>query len=197
MKKTLLIPVAMMFLLVAGCKNEKAAESNGDSIQHDSAAAIADTTLWGHMGDGTSMNVMEFVSDKGDTLYLCRTSEQTGEEADILGDIRNNTDRFAVTTRGANVDEGLSIRTCINVSQLMGVWKNGNDKLSFYVDGTADNEQRHYKQWNVMNGHLIISGKTKTEYGETDRIDTMRILMMTEDSLTLLTPQHEELKYGK
>lgn len=200
MKKTLFIPALFACLLLSNCRcGSQNAGDHNDTLQIDSMriAETPDSTLWGRMGDGSSMNVLEFITEKGDTLYLAKTSEQTQLEADMIGGLRNFTDRYAITTRGAQVDEGLSIQTCINVSQMMGTWKNEQVKLSLFADGTADNGAANYTSWKVMNGKLVLSGKTNTEYGETDRIDTMTIVRLDDDSLFLTTPQHESLAFGR
>lgn len=198
MKKTLCVPIAFACLLAFDCQCTEKKEKDDDTLQIDTIQPqVLDSTLWGRMGEGTSMNVMEFITDGGDTLYLSRTSEQTEQEAEMIGDLRNFTDRFAITTRGANVDEGTSIQTCINVSQLMGTWKNSSSTLALYVDGSADNGVANYKSWKVMNGKLILSGKVTTEYGETDRIDTINIVQLDDDSLKYVTPQHEIVAFGK
>lgn len=201
MKKALYVPLLMASVLMSNCHCSKTGDPNSpDSaslLTGDSLQTPADSTLWGRMGEGTSMNVMEFITDNGDTLYLQRYSEQTEQEGEVVGFVRNFTDRFAVTTRGKNIDEGNSIQTCVNVSQMMGTWKGKDGNLSLYVDGSADNGFAHYTSWQMVNGMIVLSGKISTEYGETDRIDTMQIQYLDDDSLKLLTPQHEVLSFGK
>lgn len=203
MRKPLLLPLLLLSLLLVECRptqtNDKdtADSTKVDSAQHDSIATV-DSTLWGRLGDGTSMHVLEFITDKGDTLYLSRTSEQTQLDAEMMGTIRGNaSDRFAVTTRGKQVDEGLSLQTCINVSELMGMWKNAKTQLFLYADGSAQSNANDYTKWQIVNGKLLLSGKAQTEYGETDRTDSLRIVWLDEDSLKLQTPHHEELSFGK
>lgn len=200
MKKTLFVPVAfaaMAFFVCNSCKNNKVEDNDstntGDSIKIEEAV---DSTLWGRIGEGSGMSVVEFISDKGDTMYLRKESED-GTIASMLGSLRNNTDRFAVTVANAADPEAAYLLTCVNVTELMGVWKNKNLKLSIFADGAADCEASKYTGWKMINGKLVFTGTTTTEYGETARVDTMIITQLDEDSLKYMTPQHEEIKLGR
>lgn len=201
MKKTVIVPVLFASLLLCNCHCTKSNPTDGTDSEKQKPAtdtAMADSSIWGKMGEGTSMNVMEFVTDKGDTLYLSRFCEETGNDAEVKGDIRNFSDRFAVTMTGSNEEEVHSILSCVNVSQLMGTWKDATGgTLTLYIDGTADKGPANYTAWQICNGRLILSCKVSTEYGETSRNDTMIIDQLYEDSLKLLTPQHEVLSFGR
>lgn len=199
MKKILFLPAAILLLNLvsscSSCKQEPGDEDDtikvGDSIKIEEAP---DSTLWGHLGESTGMSVIEFVTEKGDTIYVRRGSDDM-EAAGMMGTIRNYTDRFAITVSADEEEPYLT--SCVNTSELMGVWKNRTYKLSLYADGTADNEQAHYTAWRVINGRLVLTGSTSTEYGETARIDTMTITYLDEDSLKLITPLHEEINLGR
>lgn len=203
MKKCfLLLSVISMMIGFAACKKgqDSNLSNNKDSLMlRDSLklVEVLDTTYWGHMGDGTAMSMLEFVTDNGDTLYLRRSNEETGEQGQMLGTIRNSTDRFAVIIGNRQDAEAMYADVCINASELMGMWKNKDTKIALYVDGAADNETYHYTKWQLINGKLVLSGKTSTEYGETDRIDTMLITYLDEDSLMFTTPQHNEIRLGR
>lgn len=199
MKKTLYVPILFSLLLLSNCRCGKKAGNDVNSPENDTVGQVEnrDSTLWGRMGDGTTMNVLEFITDEGDTLYLSKMSEETEQEGEMIGSVRNFTDRFAVTTRGEAVDDGASLLTCVNVSQLMGTWKTSDMVLSLYADGTAGNGMANYSGWKVMNGKLVLAGKVNTEYGETDRFDTLQILRLDEDSLLMVTPQHETIAFGR
>lgn len=199
MKKSALVTIfALVLITLTRCQcTQKPATNTTDTLDSLPFDTIVDSTLWGHMGEGTAMSVVEFITEAGDTLYLPKTNEQTGEDADMMGDIRNYSDRFAITIKGSLEDEFTSIATCINVSEMMGPWRSGTNTLTLYVDGHADQKGGEYNGWKIRNGHLVLTGKVNTEYGATERSDTMTILYLDEDSLHLLTPQHETLKYGR
>lgn len=198
MKKSALLVIALVVLMMTRCQckptPQETQTETTDSIPLDT---VPDSTLWGRMGDGTAMSVVEFITESGDTLYLPKTNQLTGEDAEMMGDIRNFSDRFAVTVQGDLADESASLATCVNVSQMMGQWKSGNTKLALYVDGNADQTGGDVKGWKMCNGRLILSAQVSTEYGKTERNDTMTLLYLDEDSLHLLSPQHEIIKFGR
>lgn len=199
MKKAFIVLIAFAALAFCACNSCKKGNDVSDTIKVGDSIKIVeavDSTLWGRMGEGTAMNVVEFISDKGDTLYLRKQSDE-GEPAHMVGSISNFTDRFAITVASIGDEESAYLLTCINTSQLLGVWKNKDTKLSLFADGAADNEAAKYTQWRLINGKLVLSGSTTTEYGETARTDTMIITLLNEDSLKYTTPQHEEVKLGR
>lgn len=193
---------AMTALVVSCACKDKNKNQDKTNVAEPTVAqeekAVPDSTVWGHLGEGTSMNILEFITDNGEVLMVRRDSEETGEMGQMLGTLRDGlTDRFAMTINNRNDEESMYINTCINVTELMGVWRNGENVLSLYSDSTASNEAAHYTAWKIYNGKLILSGKTSTEYGEIDRMDTMTISYLDEDSLKFITPQHEEIAFGK
>lgn len=126
MKRTAFIIFALLTITgFHSCNNRtETAEPNNDTIVAHRGidtllvVTIPDSALWGHMGEGTGMSVLEFITDNDDTLYLNRTSEVTGKDGVLKGDIRNYTDRFCILT----TDNGESLKLAINVTQLQEVW---------------------------------------------------------------------------
>lgn len=203
MKKTVLfsslLAVAWCVLLCTSCKDKPNGGDDADSLQTDSLnlpVQVADSTVWGRLGEGTSMSVYEFITDDGDTLQLLRTSNE-GEDGIVLGDINPEADRFAVCIGHRGEEGSECIRTLINTTQLMGVWKAEGRQLTLSVGGDAYSNVSGYSGWQLVNGKLVLRGTMTTEYGETDRIDTMRISWLDKDTLKLITPQHEEIAFGR
>ena len=98
-----------------------------DSIKNSSATHSTDTllvitmpedALWGRLGEGTGMSVLQFITDNGDTLYINKESEITGRAGTIYGGIRNYTDRFCITT----TDGGTALLKAVNVTELQETW---------------------------------------------------------------------------
>ena len=98
-----------------------------DSIKNSSATHSTDTllvitmpedALWGRLGEGTGMSVLQFITDNGDTLYINKESEITGRAGTIYGGIRNYTDRFCITT----TDGGATLLKAVNVTELQETW---------------------------------------------------------------------------
>lgn len=79
---------------------------------------MPENALWGHLGEGTGMSVLEFITDKGDTLYIKKESEITGKPGVIYGSIRNYTDRFCLTT----TDGGETLVKAVNVTEMQELW---------------------------------------------------------------------------
>lgn len=93
----------------------EASTSHNDTLL---VITMPDNAIWGHLGENTGMSVLEFITDKGDTLYLSKESEITGQAGAIYGSIRNNTDRFCITT----TDDGATLQKAINVTEMQEIW---------------------------------------------------------------------------
>lgn len=203
MRKALFIPsILLLLFFVVACKQQPKPEEtdpvNLDStLVSDTKAALPDTTIWGHMGEGTSMNVVEFISNNGDTLYLCKEDLSTGKNAEIMGSLRNETDLLAITIRPTEDTDEAPIITCINTTQMLGVWKNGPNKFALYADGSASNTAETLQNWQVINGKLILSMKLKTEYGTTQRYDTLSIVELTDHELVYANKHGDTFKFTK
>lgn len=123
MKRTYIIICLLLLVLLNACQGEKGGsvspvsdtESNADTLL---VLTVPDSALWGHLGEGTGMSVIEFITEDGDTMLLAKDSETTGKSAIIRGEIRNYTDRFCITT----TDNGETLKEAINVTQLQEMW---------------------------------------------------------------------------
>ena len=135
MKKTayILTAAAVLFSL-ASCHDK----TQGDENKRDSIDSIApagpsvdtllvitmpDNCIWGHMGEDTGMSVLEFITDDGDTLYINKTNDRTGEDGIIQGSIRNYTDRFCITV----ADDSTNLIKAVNVTELHEIWAENKD----------------------------------------------------------------------
>ena len=135
MKKTayILTAAAVLFSL-ASCHDK----TQGDENKRDSIDSIApagpsvdtllvitmpDNCIWGHTGEDTGMSVLEFITDDGDTLYINKTNDRTGEDGIIQGSIRNYTDRFCITV----ADDSTNLIKAVNVTELQEIWAENKD----------------------------------------------------------------------
>lgn len=135
MKKTayILTAAAVLFSL-ASCHDK----TQGDENKRDSIDSIApagpsvdtllvitmpDNCIWGHMGEDTGMSVLEFITDDGDTLYINKTNDRTGDDGIIQGSIRNYTDRFCITV----ADDSTNLIKAVNVTELQEIWAENKD----------------------------------------------------------------------
>lgn len=132
------LPVLLVCILsLTACNGNKG--HNDASVQADSLAAdtivadsSADSTIYGTSTEDFGMSTFSMITDKGDTLDLCRTSED-GTEAQIYGSVEYN-DRYAMTTR----DNGTAVGVLINLTEL----------------------DRKVKNYEIVNGKLIVGGDT-------------------------------------
>lgn len=189
MKKMLFLALAIV--AVAACKKEKTEEPVTTATEVEATEAEKDSTLWGHLGEDTGMSTLQFITDQGDTLSIFRTDQSTGEDGLILGEVRNYTDRFAITLKS----DGETLLTAINATQLARRWQAGNSTLAIKTDGTVSAQGLNYNGWKLWNGHILLSGEHRLEAGTATRIDTMDIAHLDDDSLLICDPIKRFLKF--
>ena len=130
------------------------------------------------------MSVIELLTDQGDTLDLCKADEYAKTYGDIIGEIANYTDRFAVTTRR----NGECLGTALNITQLCGRWQGtaaGSPTLVLGEDGSMTiqpGQQPQQGQWHLVNCKLVVTQEaTKGE----NRTDTFAVMQLNADSMIL------------
>lgn len=169
-------------LLMLACTGEKQNRQESDAPATDTVEAVQqDSTLWGHLGEDTGMSALQLITDQGDTLELYRTSPYTGEDGHLMGEIRNFSDRFAVTL----TDDGETMLTAINATQFARQWTNEQGTLLVKPDGTVESQGLPYHGWQMWNGHLLLTSEQQQEYGTVVRTDTMNIVALDDDSLVI------------
>ena len=194
MKRKLALAIAVLPLIV-GCK-PTAQKTGGDTPKTDSTqvtTALPDSTLWGHLGEDTGMSTLQFITDQGDTLDIYRSSQYTGEDGNLMGEVRNYTDRFAITLS----EGGETMLTAINATQLAQKWQAENGSIDIKPDGTVASQNLTYNGWKLWNGHILLSSLQHQEYGDVTRVDTMDILVLDEDSLIIRSHVNQILSFSK
>ena len=133
----LLAGAIVMLTLLTAC-NSKKGESNIPNTTNEAAAdtivaeQVADSTIYGTSGEDFGMSTFCLITDKGDTLQLCRTAND-GSDAQIYGSIEYG-GRYAMTTR----DNGESLGVLINLTEL----------------------DKKLKDYEICNGKLVVNGDT-------------------------------------
>lgn len=132
--KHLPVLVLSLIMLLAACQNgQKQQKVVSDTlfgtVATDTTQA-ADSTIYG-TSDEFGMSTFTLISDKGDTLNVCRTAND-GTDGAVFGDLTEGA-RYALTTR----DNGEAIGVLINLTQL----------------------EKHVKEYKITNGQLFINGK--------------------------------------
>ncbi len=135
---TFLAAFALVVLTCFSCGGKKSPTAQQSPLQDSVAEGAAldaeepDTTIYGTSGEDFGMSTFNMITDKGDTLYLCRTAED-GTDGQIYGDLKYG-ERYALTTR----DHGQAVGVLINLTQL----------------------DKKLKDYTIKNGHIIVKGDT-------------------------------------
>lgn len=166
MKKLGFVVAAAFAVALAGCnaKKEKA------PVAVEETEEMADSTVYGVCGDGTSMHSLELVTDAGDTLtYTIVDAEGdiTGGEAagsavsHVVGGLMAG-DKLAVT--GQKLDGELVADRVINVTSLLGHWTSIDKNFEIEEGGTVRSsvkaESNPWTSWKILNGRLLLNRDT-------------------------------------
>lgn len=166
MKKLGFVVAAAFAVALAGCntKKEKA------PVAVEETEEMADSTVYGVCGDGTSMHSLELVTDVGDTLtYTIVDAEGdiTGGEAvgstvsHVVGGLMAG-DKLAVT--GQKLDGELVADRVINVTSLLGHWTSIDKNFEIEEGGTVRSsvkaESNPWTSWKILNGRLLLNRDT-------------------------------------
>ena len=170
MNKLKLFLAVAIVMLVAGCNDRK---QKLQTVDNDDVE-VADSTVYGVCGDGTSMHSMELITDAGDTL----TYTILDAEADMDGGITEGMagDKMAVT--GLKTADGELVATrVINVTSLLGHWTSIDRNFMIEEGGTVHSEVKAetdpWTSWKILNGQLLLNR------------DTFDITSLSADSLYL------------
>ena len=169
--------------IFAACKNDKKeTESSRFEIETiEELPGILDEH--GKIGDGTSMNVLEFIKDAGDTLYVDMNSQAVmgGEN---IGD--------EVKLVYAQTDSTCNALIAVNLTALQHVWTQkgddgNNQSLELNSNGRAAtyNMSVDYDSWSVTNGTLLLHSPKKIGDESKEVVDTFDIMELTSERLVL------------
>lgn len=175
--------IAAMFLLY-GCI-EKNKHVPFEEVNIDNA--VRDTMLYGFCAHGSNYNVLQMVTDAGDTLSL--RMSQARMDSLVIGGYEAG-DELAVTVNGDTTEATM----VINKSALHGQWVMPNPidgssdtGISIQRGGTAESIEQDdivYKSWRLFNGKLVLS-LTHEDGAGNDETQTFSISKLTRDSLII------------
>lgn len=183
MNKLKLFLAVAIVMLVAGCNDRK---QKPQTVDNDDVE-VADSTVYGVCGSGTSMHSLELVTDAGDTLtYIILDSEADmdgGETKGVVSNVEGGFmagDKMAVT--GMETVEGELVATrVINVTSLLGHWTSIDRNFVIEEGGTVHSEVKAetnpWTLWKILNGQLLLNR------------DTFDITSLSADSLYLENPK--------
>lgn len=155
-----LVMLATVFM--ASC-NSKKSNTLADKTDTESENTECDSTVYGICGDGTSMNSLQLITDKGDTLTY--TMIDADEETNVKGGLLSG-DHLAVTA--VKTEDGeMFAQSVINLTSLLGKWSSIDRSFTIKEGGTVDGdnqEPRPYVDWRILNGKLLLSADTFSIY---------------------------------
>lgn len=185
MKRLSISLIALAAIALTACDGKKKADDNTPPVTIVAVDQLPGLVeAHGTIGEGTSMNVMEFISDKGDTLYLEMNSaqvmggENVGDEVQV---VYNTTDESNVA------------QIAINLTSLQHLWsQRGADgkeqSLELNANGYASTYDMSvtYDHWEVHDGLLLLHSPKKIGDEKPAPVDTFEIMELTDESLVLM-----------
>ncbi len=186
--RIIIIGVLMSMLMLTSCGGKKGSsqeETTGWEYIGDSQAN--DSTIYGICTDGTTMNILQMLTDSGDTLTLSVIKAK--ENNQLFGGMGVG-DRMAVL---ANVQK-TEATMVVNQSTLMGEWvmpnpMDGSSEMGIYIKdgGVAESINMSslvYQSWRLHNGMLEIVS-TRDDGANYEETNNYTILYLTKDSLAI------------
>lgn len=166
------------------CTNCSGSKGDNDSIKIisvDSLPGIEEAV--GTIGEGTSMNVLEFISDNGDTVYI-------NTPGDLVTGGGMSGDRVSVVYY-VNGKENLA-SVVVNLTSLQHLWtQKGADgheqSLELDANGVAVtyNMRVEYNSWEVKDGLLLLHSPKKVASEGSEIVDSFHIMSLTDEQLVL------------
>ena len=166
MKNLGFVFASLMLLVLAGCNSKK----EKPNLQANDVEEVADSTVYGVCGEGTSMHSLELITDTGDTLtYTILDAEADMDgmvtEGGLVSHVEGGLmagDKVAVT--GQKVDGELSADKVINVTSLLGHWTSIDKNFEIEEGGTVRSsvkaESNPWTSWKILNGRLLLNRDT-------------------------------------
>ena len=184
MKKfSILMMVIAAILMMGSCGNrtQQVPFDNGDSAD----IANADPTIYGISGVATTMNVLQLITDTGDTLSIDLTAAQ--ENGQVFGGLQAG-DRMAVIPNA----EKTEAQMVINETTLLGNWVmlnplDGSDEVGIRIkEGCIaegiEQPTISFRTWRLNRGQLEIVQVEEEGSGQEETY-TYDIVKLGPDSL--------------
>ena len=189
----LLVAAAVLTMGSCGNKTQKMPFDNGDS-----ANMSIDSTLYGICGEATSMNMLQMLTDTGDTLML--DISNANEKERVFGGLQVG-DRMAVVPN----EDMTSAKIVINQTTLLGNWVmpnpiDGSDEVGISIKegGVAESIDQGtiiYRTWRLVKGHLEIV-LVRDGANDVEELNIYDILKLTADSL-VYKDSEETFEYSR
>lgn len=161
---------------MAGCNDKN--RTTGQETECDSVMieTVADSSLYGVLGDGTAMSSLQLITDVGDTMELVLASVDSDVPV-VFGGLLAG-DRVAVLSHMANGEHVAD--KVINITSLLGKWTSLDKSFEIREGGIVESsikaETNPWTQWKLLNGNIVLN------------TDTFQIDLIGPDSLCLENP---------
>ena len=196
MKKIgIILLVAAAVLTIGSCGNntQKVPFDNGDS-----ASMSIDSTLYGICGEATSMNMLQLITDTGDTLMLDISYAKDKDQ--VFGGLQVG-DRMAVMPNYTMSEASI----VINQSALLGNWVmpnpiDGSDEVGISIKegGVAESIDQGsiiYRTWRLVKGRLEIV-LVRDGANDVEELNIYDLVKLTADSL-IYKDAEETFEYSR
>lgn len=196
MKKIgIILLVAAAVLTIGSCGNntQKVPFDDGDS-----ASMSVDSTLYGICGEATSMNMLQLITDTGDTLMLDISYAKDKDQ--VFGGLQVG-DRMAVMPNYTMSEASI----VINQSALLGNWVmpnpiDGSDEVGISIKegGVAESIDQGsiiYRTWRLVKGHLEIV-LVRDGANDVEELNIYDLVKLTADSL-IYKDAEETFEYSR
>ena len=153
--------LSLCLLLVASCGNSNKKNINISADNNDSIAdAVADTTVYGVVGEESAMHTLQLITDAGDTItYMINADDDVNP---VQGGILVG-DRMAVIAT-KNVDGEDEVVKAVNLTSLIGRWTSIDKNFEILEGGVVKSnvkaEKHPWVSWKIYNGHLVLNTDT-------------------------------------
>lgn len=189
----LLVAAGILTMGSCGNKSEKVPFDNGDSLGID-----VDSTLYGICGEATSMNMLQMITDTGDTLMLDISAAKENDQ--VFGGLQVG-DRMAVLPN----DNKTVANTVINQTTLLGNWVmpnpiDGSDEVGISIKegGVAESIDQGsiiYRTWRLSKGRLEIV-LVREGGNDVEELNVYDLVKLTADSL-IYKDAEETFEYSR
>lgn len=189
----LLVAAAVVAMGSCGNKTTAVPFDNGDSTDMS-----VDSTLYGICGEATSMNMLQLITDTGDTLML--DISYAKDRNSVFGGLQVG-DRMAVLPNETMKEANL----VINQTTLLGNWVmpnpiDGSDEVGISIKegGVAESIDQGtiiYRTWRLNRGRLEIV-LVRDDASDVEELNVYEILKLTADSL-VYKDEEETFEYSR
>jgi hypothetical protein len=161
MKKIIL--GAFAIVAICSCNSGKTQKANDVDTTIVDIPEVTDTTVYGHCGEGTSMNALELIISRGDTVRCIVDQDAVNPVA--KGGLAIGDRVAAIIT--VNADGERVATNVINLTTLLGKWIAIDQSFELQEGGVVISkikEPHPLTEWHICNGALILGADTFNVY---------------------------------